>query len=149
MRLNALIGLSAAGVAMAVYLTWVALATDAEPFCSGIGSCSEVQSSEYATVLGIPIAAFGLAMYAGLLALTLVRRLQGDRPLLAAWTFALALSGVLYSAYLTYLELFVLEAICVWCVASAVLVAVIFVLTVPDFIAARQAQLAALAAEEQ
>ncbi len=133
---------------MAVYLTWVAFATDTDPFCSGIGSCSEVQSSEYAKILGIPIAAFGLAMYAGLLGLVVVRRWFIERPLLGVWTFALALSGVLYSAYLTYLEFFVLEAICIWCVASAVLVTGIFILAIPDFTQARRDQLARLAAEE-
>jgi uncharacterized membrane protein len=146
LRLNALLILALLGVGMTSYLTWVSLTSDVDPFCTGIGDCVAVQASEYADIAGIPIAAFGLAMYVGLLGLLAARRAGPWRAatLLPAWTFAIALSGVLYSAYLTYLELFVLQAICVWCVASALLVTGIFVLAVPDFLAARRARLAEL-----
>ena len=137
-RSDALIALSVAGIAIAGYLSFVAFDADAEVFCTGVGDCNRVQESQYARVAGIPVAALGLAMYAVLLALTLARRL-GLRPfgsttarVLPAWIFALAFAGMLYSAYLTYLELFVINAICEWCVVSAIVVTAITVLAWPD-----------------
>ena len=86
----------------------------------------------------MPIAVLGLGMYATLLALIVGRRLwsrvgaSAAPRQLASVTFAVALSGALYSGYLTYLELFEIEAICVCCVASAGIVTAITVLCVPD-----------------
>lgn len=129
------------GVGVAVYLVYVALDASAEPYCSGIGDCHAVQSSEYAKIGGIPVAAFGLGMYLGLLALFAAARtgpLRGH-PVLPMWLTILAVSGVFYSAYLTYLELEVIHAICVYCVISASIVTGIALLSLPDFAAARRA----------
>lgn len=137
-RVDALIAFSAVGVAIAGYLTFVALDPSAEALCSGVGDCHRVQNSEYATVGDVPVALLGLAMYVTLLGLTVARRAgwaglgPGTPRLLRTWTFALALGGMLYSAYLTYLELFVIDAICEWCVVSAAVVTVIALLAVPD-----------------
>ncbi|MBM3139568.1 MAG: vitamin K epoxide reductase family protein [Chloroflexi bacterium] len=141
-RLELLAGLCAAGVAIGAYLSYVALDATAEPFCSGLGSCSEVQGSAYARVAGVPVAVLGLLMYATLLALVLGRRLGTRAPRLRALplataTFTVALAGSLYSAYLTALELLVIDAICAWCVASALLVTAIAALAAPDVIAER------------
>jgi uncharacterized membrane protein len=116
----------------------VALDREAEPFCTGIGDCQRVQGSQYAKVGGVPVAALGLAMYSGLAVLAGARRAAGEqvRRVLGVWTFALALAGALYSLYLTYLELFVIDAICAWCVASAAVVTAICVLAAPDVSAA-------------
>ncbi|MEX1023161.1 MAG: vitamin K epoxide reductase family protein, partial [Dehalococcoidia bacterium] len=132
-RLDALLALALTGTAIAAYLAYVALA-GGEPFCSGAGDCGAVQSSEYADVAGVPVAVLGLAMYLVLLGLTAARRLTSvdARLRLDVWTFAVALSGTLFSAYLTYLELFVIEAICAWCVASALVVTAIAVLSARD-----------------
>lgn len=133
-----LIALSTIGVAIAAYLTFVALDQNVEAFCTGVGDCHRVQNSEYARVAGVPVAALGLAMYATLLVLSIARRVgltllgPATPRLLRAWTFALALAGMLYSTYLTYLELFVIDAICAWCVTSAVLIAAIAVVAAPD-----------------
>ena len=144
-RLEVLIGLAAFGVAIAAYLTWVALDAEAEVECGPLGDCHTVQSSEYAEVAGIPVAVLGLAMYVGLLGLVLLRRLWREAPeALGPLTFALALSGTLYSAYLTSIELFVIDAICAWCVTSAVLVTIIWVLTWADLREARARRLAGL-----
>ncbi len=144
-RLEVLIALSAIGVAIAVYLTWVALDANAEVACGPLGDCHTVQSSEYAEVAGVPVAALGLLMYMGLLGLVVARRVWRSAPeALVPLTFALALSGMLYSAYLTWLELFVIDAICAWCVTSALLVTVIWVLTWPDLREARARRLASL-----
>lgn len=139
LRLNVLLLLAVLGTAVAVYLTFVALDPNVEPFCSGVGDCHTVQSSKYAEVGPIPVAVLGLGMYLVLLGLIGARRFLavGRDPRFALLTFALALSGALYSAYLTYLELFVIDAICVWCVISATIVTAIFVCSIPDLAKAR------------
>lgn len=137
-RRDMLLALAVAGTGVAAYLSWVALDGEQDALCSGIGDCQAVQSSEFAEIGGVPIAMLGLAMYVTLLGLVIARRLlpapREDalaHPLASA-TFAVALSGTLYSAYLTYLELFEIEAICAWCVTSAVIVTLIAVLSAPD-----------------
>lgn len=90
--------------------------------------------SRWATFLGLPVAAWGVAFYVVLLGVSLAG-LQG--PWAESRTVSLALValtgwGVLFSAWLTYLELFVIRAICQWCVVSAVLVAITFVVSALD-----------------
>lgn len=133
-RLNALLTLTALGLGIAAYLTYVALWEDGNAFCTGIGDCRRVQQSDYARVGGAPVAALGLAMYVGLLAMLSLRRWRPSvlPRQLAVWTIALALGGVIYSAYLTWLELAVIHAICAWCIASATVVSAIFALSLPD-----------------
>jgi uncharacterized membrane protein len=124
------------GVCVAGYLTYVHYA-GLQPFCAGGGhGCERVQSSSYAKLGGIPVAVLGLAGYVAIAAALLA---SGERARLAA--AALAISGFGFSAYLTYLELFVIDAICQWCVASAVLLTALMVLTV--------ARLLALAGEDE
>jgi uncharacterized membrane protein len=115
LRLAALV-IAGIGIAVAGYLTYVHYA-GLQPLCAG-GShgCERVQTSSYAGVAGIPVAVLGLAGY---LAITLALIAPGDPARLAA--AALAVSGFGFSAYLTYVELFVIHAICQWCVASALL----------------------------
>jgi uncharacterized membrane protein len=112
------------GVCVAGYLTYVHYA-GLEPFCAGGGhGCERVQSSSYAKLGGIPVAVLGLAGYLAIAGALLA---PGERARLAA--AALAVTGAGFSAYLTYLELFVIDAICQWCVASAVLLTLLAVLT--------------------
>jgi uncharacterized membrane protein len=114
-----------AGIGVASYLTYVHYA-GLQPFCAGGGhGCERVQSSSYARLGGIPVALLGLAGYLAIAAALLA---PGERARLAA--AALAVSGFGFSAYLTYLELFVIDAICQWCVASAVLLTLLSVITV-------------------
>lgn len=143
-RRDLLLALAIAGVVVAGYLSWVALDEEQEAACSGVGDCQAVQSSEYAEIAGVPIAVLGLGMYLALLALIAARRWwralrDGEEPpqALAGLTFALAFGGTLYSAYLTWLELFEIEAICVWCVGSAVIVTLLMLLSAPDLRAPR------------
>ena len=113
------------GVGVAAYLTYVHYA-GLQPFCAGgSGGCERVQSSSYARLAGIPVAVLGLAVY---LAIAVALSAAGERAQLAA--AALAVTGFGFSAYLTYLELFVIHAICQWCVASAALLTMLAVLTV-------------------
>lgn len=121
------------GIGIAGYLTYIKL-FHLEPFCGGIGSCESVQSSRYAEMLGVPVAIWGLLSYLALLVLYLVRRSdwQGLGYLARQAFFLVTLIGILYSAYLTYLELFVIHAICIWCVGSALVMTGLFVLAVKD-----------------
>ncbi len=141
-RRDLLLALAIAGVAVAGYLSWVGLDEEQEAVCSGVGDCQTVQGSEFAEIAGVPIAVLGLGMYLALLALIAARRwwvsLRGEEPpqVLAGLTFALAFGGTLYSAYLTWLELFEIEAICIWCVGSAVIVTLLMLLSAPDLRAA-------------
>lgn len=107
---RAIAGLALLGLAISIYLTWVHYA-GIEPVCTGVSDCERVQSSEYAELLGIPVAVIGVAGYAAILA-SLWARVE--------LTALLAYLAVAFSAYLTWAELFRIEAICQWCVASAI-----------------------------
>jgi uncharacterized membrane protein len=118
-RLTRLIGLLCLiGLGVAGYLTYIHYAGIA-PVCT-TGGCETVQASDYAEIAGIPVALLGLIGYIGIGASLLLR---GD--LGRTTTAALAVIGFGFSAYLTYLELFVINAICQWCVGSAVLMTVL------------------------
>jgi uncharacterized membrane protein len=119
------LALALVGIGVAAYLTYVHYA-GLQPFCAGGGhGCERVQSSTYAKVAGLPVALLGLAGY---LAIAAALVAPGQRAHLAA--AALAVTGFGFSACLTYLELFVIHAICQWCVASAVLLTMLAALTV-------------------
>lgn len=128
--------LIAAGIGIAGYLTYIKL-FKIEPFCAGLGNCEAVQSSPYAELMGVPVAIWGLLGYFALLVLYLVKRSdwQGFGSLARQAFFLVTLVGVLYSAYLTYLELAVIHAICPWCVASAIVMTCLFVLAIIDVFA--------------
>lgn len=113
--------LALAGMGVSAYLTYTHYA-DRSVACAVVHGCQTVQQSEYAKLAGVPIALLGGLLYAGLLGSSAAWAVRGLWWWgLAAWF--LALSGTAYSAYLTYLELEVIEAICFWCVTSAVLLA--------------------------
>lgn len=119
--------LSLIGVFLAAYLYLYKVGRIGSVMC-GTGGCETVQFSAWSRFLGIEVSLIGLAGYLGLLVLSLAT-LQG--PLVGrAWPVRLlaVLSGigVVFAAYLTYLELFVIHAICRWCVASAVIISGIF-----------------------
>ena len=130
---TAALAVSGLGVGVAAYLTYVHYA-GLQPFCAGGGhGCERVQSSSYAKLGGVPVAVLGLAGY---VALAVALLGAGERARLAA--AAIAISGFGFSAYLTYLELFVIDAICQWCVASAVLMTLLTVLTASRMLVAEQ-----------
>ena len=116
-RLRRAIGaLALAGLVVAGYLTYVHYA-GIEPVCAGGGGgCERVQTSSYAELAGVPVALLGLIGY-GLILASLA--LPGDGGRFAG--MLLALVGFGFSAYLTWVELVEIEAICQWCVVSAVL----------------------------
>ena len=97
-------------------------------FCPA-GGCDVVNQGEYAEVKGIPLAAIGIGGYLTLLALSIVAAVPGSRGALGA-IFAVSGIGVLVSAYLVYLQVAVIKAICSWCVLSALTMALIFAVSV-------------------
>ena len=125
------LALSLCGVALAGYLTWVHYA-DVQAVCvGGGGSCERVQTSEYSELAGVPVALVGLVGYLALLGAFVVCRDEA----VAAAAF-LGIAGLGFSAYRTYVELFTLEAICQWCVASAVLMTAIAAVATARFLRA-------------
>ncbi|MCC7361615.1 MAG: vitamin K epoxide reductase family protein [Anaerolineales bacterium] len=116
------------GAVDSVYLTYIKYA-NAPVFCSGVGDCESVNNSVYSQVGGVPIALFGLGAY---LLIAALLSAENRLPVLRAYgplaVFGLALTGTLYSAYLTYVELFILRAVCPYCVISAILITGIFIL---------------------
>ncbi len=112
--------LAIAGTAVAGYLTYVHYNQGA--LVCGIGDCELVQSSKYAKMFGIPIAVFGLLMGISLVGLLIVRStVQRFADLANMAILVLLISSAIYTAYLTYLEIAVIKAICQWCVTFAVL----------------------------
>jgi len=130
--LTALVAL--VGVFVAAYLALYKAGVIGTLAC-GTGGCETVQLSRWSTFLGLSVATWGVGYYLVLLALA-IAGLQ-DR-----WATSVGLSramliltawGVLFTAWLTYLELFVIQAICRWCVVSAAIVCVLFALAWLDY----------------
>lgn len=102
-----------------------------DKMCLGSGDCSTVNLSSYSEIYGIPISLLGLLAYLVLVAiLVLEPRLQILRENGALAAFGIGLAGVGYSAYLTYVELYVIHAVCPFCVFSAVAMTLIFILAI-------------------
>jgi uncharacterized membrane protein len=111
--------LALAGIGVATYIA-IAESGGGAPKClAGGHGCETVAQSHYSHLAGINVAAIGIFGYALLLAAAIV---PGDPGRFGG--FLTALIGFGFSAYLTYLELFVIDAICQWCVASAILMAI-------------------------
>jgi uncharacterized membrane protein len=115
-------GLAVIGLGISAYLTYVHYA-EIQPFCTGISNCERVQTSDWSLIAGVPVALAGLIGYVAILA---TLRVPGERGRLA--TALAAFSGFGYSAYLTWVELFQIDAICQWCIFSAAIMTVLAVL---------------------
>jgi uncharacterized membrane protein len=115
------------GLIVSGYLSFVKLFHTPIYCTPGLGDCQSVNSSQWSEIWGIPVAILGLAGY---LAILLIVFFGSKISLVKSYTsellFGIALFGFLFSAYLTYLELFVLKTICQWCVLSALCMTVIF-----------------------
>jgi uncharacterized membrane protein len=101
------------GLAIAGYLSVVELRGDL-PACGPLKGCEEVALSQYSRIGGIPVAVFGVVLSISLLILAIGWMRSGRIELLAAH-YGLSLIGVVFEVYFTYLELFVIGAVCVWC----------------------------------
>jgi uncharacterized membrane protein len=124
--------LSLAGLFISGYLYLYKIGRIGSLAC-GTGGCETVQLSSWSRFAGLEVSLIGVLGYAGLLALSLASLQVGEsRPwLVRAITIAAAL-GVVFTVYLTYLELFVIHAICRWCVASGAIILAIFVVALLD-----------------
>ena len=122
-RLTAVLALI--GIAVAGYLTWVHYA-GLDPVCvGGGGGCERVQSSRWAELAGVPVAVLGLGGYLAILA-----SLALPEDLGAQAAAFLSLVGFGFSAWLTYVEIEKIDAICQWCVASAVIMTALALVSV-------------------
>ena len=126
--------LALAGIFLAVYLLLYKLGMIGELSCS-VGSCEKVNTSKWATFLGLPVAAWGVGWYIVMFVLAVVSTWEtyAESPAVSMLLLGVAGTGLIFSTYLTYLELFVIHAICQWCVVSAILVLVIFVFCAIDY----------------
>jgi uncharacterized membrane protein len=119
------------GSAVAAYLTYSHWA-DRPTVCGPIGECELVQTSEYSDIAGVPVALLGLLYFVAMafLALARIRWTPGGPEWAQPLALSMALGATAFVVYLTYVELFVLEAICTWCVALAAITVVSLALTV-------------------
>jgi uncharacterized membrane protein len=126
--------ISLAGLFLGAYLTMYKFGIIGSLACN-VGSCEQVQTSRWSVFLGLPVATWGVGFYVLMLALAIAglqprfmdsRRLSLAMLLLAGW-------GVIFTAWLNYLEAFVIHAWCEWCLGSAGMVLVLFVLALLDW----------------
>ena len=121
---NAIPWLALIGLFVAAYLTYVETQS-VQAFCGPVGDCNAVQSSSYARMWGIlPVGVLGVLGYIGILAAWWSGRqnwgwVSAYAPIAL---FGMALFGTIYSIYLTYLEIFVIKAVCIWCISSAIII---------------------------
>jgi len=117
------------GLLDSIYLSWVKI-IKSEVYCGTSGQCETVNNSPYSEIGGIPIAYLGLGAYLVVYALLYLegrsKFWNENSPL---FVFGISLVGVIYSAYLTYIEIWVLHAICPYCVVSALAMLALFVIS--------------------
>lgn len=122
-----------AGVFVALYLTLYKLGYIGTLVCA-VGSCETVQTSKWATFLGFPVGAWGVFYYLAIFLICVagLSAALSENAGLSRLLVSLTGFGMLFSCWLTYLELFVIHAICQWCVLSAILATALFVISVLD-----------------
>jgi uncharacterized membrane protein len=125
--------LALAGIFVALYLLLYKIGIVGNLSCS-IGSCETVNTSKWAVFLGAPVAAWGVGFYVVMFCLALVSLQVRYADSYSMSKLLVFVSGVgfVFSAWLTFLELFVIHAICQWCVISAIIVTLIFVVALLD-----------------
>jgi uncharacterized membrane protein len=117
--------LAVIGLAISAYLGFVE-AAGGVPSCGPLHGCETVAASEYSRIAGVPVAFLGLGFGVALLVAAIGWYRTGDRRLLAAH-YGLSLAGVVFEVYLTYLQLFEIHAVCVWCASFGLTVVLGFV----------------------
>ena len=125
--------LAIVGLGVALYLTYTGL-NEVIPICGPVAGCGDVQQSPYAKLFGIlPVGLLGAFGYVAILLAWLYRRFRRDRlaHLAGPALFGMGLFGTLFSIYLTYLEIFVIKAVCIWCISSAILITLLMLAGLP------------------
>lgn len=124
------LALAILGLVVASYLVYIKY-NPTSSLCTGVGGCASVNTSTYSELMGFPVAAYGAAAFIFLVSVLLLETCLG---LLRQWgpllVFGVSLAGTLYSAYLTYIEIAVIDAVCPYCVTSAVVMTLIFLASI-------------------
>lgn len=122
--------LAAVGLIVAVYMT-IYKATSNDAMCLGSGDCASVNASPFSEVYGIPVAAVGVAGYLAIILVHwLERRYQFFEVNGPIMIFGLALTGFLFTIYLIYIEFAILDALCPFCLASQIIMTIIFIFSI-------------------
>jgi uncharacterized membrane protein len=126
--------ISLLGIFLGAYLTLYKFGVIGSLVCN-VGSCERVQTSRWSVFLGLPVATWGIGFYLLMLALSIASLQErfAESRALSLTTLVLAGWGVLFTAWLNYLEAFVIHAWCEWCIGSATMVLVLFALAVLDW----------------
>ena len=99
--------------------------------CLGSGDCSTVNASRYSEINGIPVSLLGLFAYLAILILLILEiRILFSSDNSNLFVFGISLVGVLFSVYLTYIEFFVIHAVCPFCIISAIVIVLIFIISI-------------------
>lgn len=118
------------GAADSIYLL-VLKYTQAESMCIGNHGCITVNNSSYSMIYGIPVSLLGLFAYLAIAIVFLLEKKWKPAGSYGPVTiFGLTLTGVLFTTYLTYIELYVIHAVCPFCILSAVLIGILFILAI-------------------
>lgn len=119
------------GLAVSIYMTIFKL-TGNEKMCIGSGGCNTVNESPYAAIYGIPVAAFGIGGYLAILGVLALEKKGGKffKANATMLNFGLSLVGFLFTLYLVYLEIFVIKALCPFCLTSQIAMTLLFILAV-------------------
>ncbi len=120
----AISALAAVGMILSLYLAYLHITQSHAVFCPSGTDCDTVRQSGFSTIFGIPVAALGVVGYSVIFAVSLITIKNRTKWLLL---YILALAGFVFSAYLTYIEFFVIKAVCMYCIVSAVLMTIIFI----------------------
>ncbi len=140
-RMLAIALLSLVGLGVSAYLAYAYLGEASVACLGGSSDCDAVAASPYAWLGPIPIPLLGLAAYAATLLLSALWHRLGEtgRETASLLIFGASLVGVLFSAYLTFLEFFVIHALCNWCIVSAVIMLLLFAVSCLDIARRRPA----------
>ncbi len=124
-----IIVLSIIGLIDAIYLALIKFLSKPEMCLPGLGDCWSVNMSSYSSIYGIPVSILGALAYIALLLILFIEIKQPNlRNILVKFGFGITCAGFLFSIYLTYLELFVIHAVCPFCVISAIVMTVLFII---------------------
>jgi uncharacterized membrane protein len=119
------------GLAVSAYLAEAKLANKDVLCFEGMGDCNIVNTSAYSMWRGIPVAVLGVIGYVVILALIFIMNRQKDQSsIIILAFFGVTTFGTLYSLYLTYVELFIIHAVCPWCLTSAIAMFVLFIISI-------------------
>ena len=125
--ISSILVLAGFGLVDSIYL-YIYKLSNITAMCLGNGGCATVNASRYSELYGIPVSLLGVFAYLAIIILPLLELrniISEDNSNLLV--FGVSLVGILFSAYLTYIEYFVIYAVCPFCVASAVIITIIFI----------------------